>query len=145
MGKRLRLTLFYGWVDRSAENPPGGGLAMYVRERSAHPGELRISTAEYQGAKELNLTKDKLIAMALAFKSKDPTSELIESKGGQCRFGHWGTAAFRADQCARAQFWYVSNGRDVIFVTHICKEEANADEVSEAQTIVDSIELVHEK
>src|ERR1700730_18435088 len=45
--------------------------------------------------------------------------------------------AGKTDVGSRAQFWYVSKGHDVIFVTHLCEKQPETAEVSEAQRIVE--------
>jgi hypothetical protein len=115
---------------------------MYLRDVSAVPGPLQVSTAEYQGSKSLDLGKEKLVELSRNMGGRSRLTEVVETDSGPCPFGNFGTVVFKSAQRARVQFWHLSNGRDVIFVSHICEKEPDPQEVLEASQIVMSMELV---
>src|SRR5262245_53446259 len=111
MAKRLQIQLIHGWSDRSKENP--GALATYIRRKSSAPGALQVSIAEFKGGEPPELPPKKLISMAVDM-GKRFGLELVSTASGECQFGHWGSAVFRSSRYQRAQYWYLSDGRDVI-------------------------------
>ena len=138
MAKRLQIQLYHGWSDHSHENQ--GALATYVRDASAAPGALQVSIAEFRGPTPPKLTKEKLVALAVHMGAQ-PGFEQVSTACGGCQFGHWGSAVFRSERHPRAQYWHLSDGSDVIFVTHICEVEPDSLEIAEAQEIVESMHL----
>jgi hypothetical protein len=142
MPKRLQVKLVDGWSDHSSLFPDGP-LATYLRYGSRNSGPLQVSIAEYKGGKSLGLSQEKLVAMARDMGERSGLSELVESDSGTCEFGQWGTAVFRSDQ-NRAQFWYLSDGSDVIFASYYFSHiEPVPKEVSEAAAIVMTMKLAN--
>jgi hypothetical protein len=138
MAKRLQITLPRGWVDYSHENPDGPPT--YLRDLSSDPGPLQVSWAEYKSGPVPNPSATDLEQMSREH-GQESFGAAIESSSGTCDFGHMGTAIFRSAEHSRVQFWHISNGRDIIMVTHICPEEPDPDEVREVQDIVRALTL----
>ena len=134
---RLKIQIPSSW---SAQDNPDGP-ATYCRHESAVPGPLQISWAEYSGGPIPNPSAQDLQQMAFEMGHKNGFGAMMESSSGACRFGKMGSAVFRSAQHPRIQIWFLSNGRDFINVTHICPEDPEAAEVSEAQIIVRSLML----
>jgi len=140
MARRLKVKLFQGWADHSALHP---GLAAYVRVLSAEPGALQVSRTEYTGSKPLDFSPDKLMHMSRKMgEGDDKWGEVVETRSGECLLGNWGTAVFRSPKIARSQIWHLSNGRDIVLVTHVCQKEPDAQEVKEVAQIVMSMRIV---
>jgi hypothetical protein len=133
---RLKIELPATW--KQYDNPDGP--ATFCRARSSN--HFQVSWAEYRGRKALpEITADSLERMATDFGRKNRFGKLVESSGGECRFGQFGTAVYRSDRHARVQVWFVSDGRDHIMATHMCEDEPPAAEVAEAQQIAISLAL----
>jgi hypothetical protein len=132
---RLKIELFTNWWQE--DNPEGP--VTFRRQQSTCA--FQVSWAEYRGKKPLpEPTTDKMRRMALEFGQKSYGSA-IESYGGSCRFGTFGTAVFRTSEHPRIQIWITTNGHDHILATHICDREPGADEISEVQQIASSLAL----
>ena len=141
MPKELRVNLLPGWTDHSDENPDGP--LTYVRDASESPGALQISCAWYVSGEVPDPDDDDLINLAKGIADTFDAAELVETKSGTCRIGRYGSAVFRCSGFPHVQAWHLSNGRDLIMVTHIC---AGADpdpaELHEAQEIVEALDIV---
>ena len=88
---------------------------------------FQVSWAEYQGRKSFpRVTVESLEQFAMDFDRKNEFGKVVESAGGECRFGKYGTAVFRSPRHARIQVWVVSDGRDHILATYICDDEPPA-------------------
>ena len=139
MWKRLKIVLPEGWSDHSHENPEGPPT--FIRDRSQVPGAVQVSSAQYKGGAVPNPIPDDLIALSRGIGERQEAARLLETHSGECTFGIWGTAVFRTSECQRFQIWHLSNGRDLIFITHICCDEPDPDELAEAQDIVNRLNL----
>lgn len=139
---QAKVKLPKGWADHSDENPDG--RPTYLRDLSSVPGPLQISLTLYKGGVIPNPTGEDLQKMCEEFGSQHSLGELVESHCASCEFGMLGTAVFRSAEYPRFQVWHVSNGRDFIMVTHICPEEPDPTEVTDAQEIVRSVTLTAE-
>jgi hypothetical protein len=80
--------------------------------------------------------------MCEAFGAEQAIGELVESYCGTCELGVFGTAVYRSSEYRRFQVWYLSNGTDFVFATHICPGEPDGEEVAEAQEILRRLTLV---
>jgi hypothetical protein len=65
----------------------------------------------------------------------------VESDGGVCTFGSFGTAVFRSAKHPRIQVWFVTDGTDYILATYICSKEPDSVEVQETKNIVSLVTL----
>jgi len=139
MSKRLKVELPRGWTDHSSRFP-NGPLATFLRDESDAAGAVQVSTAEFRGQKAPDLSVRSLVAMAVNL-GKQPGFELTETTHGTCEYGTWGSAVYRSDQYSRAKYWFLSDGRDVIFATHICQASPEPSVVSEVEGIVKSLRL----
>jgi hypothetical protein len=138
MPKSLRINLPPTWSDHSAENPDGPPT--YLRDSSDTPGPLQVSWAWYKSGKVPNPTDQDLIDLARA-SQKTFGGELLSTSSGACAIGRYGTVVLRTADMPRIQVWRLSNGRDIVTVTHICPVELEADEVAEAQLIVELLRI----
>jgi len=133
---RLKIELPATWAQ--ADNPDGPATFCRADGR----GALQVSWAEYRGGTlPTEVTADGLKQMAERFGQKNEFGEMVESSGGACKFGMFGTGLFRSGGHPRIQVWFISDGRDHIMATHICNEEPEASEVAEAQQIAASLVL----
>jgi len=135
---RLKMRLPKRWVDYSNENPDGPPT--YVRASSECPGPLQVSMMEYKSGVVPNPSEDDLRRMSIELGGQR-FGELIESWSGECEWGRMGTAVFRSGEWPRTQMWHLSNGKDLVLVTHIFPCEPDLEEVREAQEIVRWITL----
>ena len=135
MAKRLYIQLPPGWVDGTKEHP--GGYFFY---RNGSKGVLQISFAENMSGKPLPTAPD-LVTLARKTGERHNPGELLETSSGPCLVGTYGTAVYRSPQCAHTQFWYLSNGYDIVFVTFISSEEPEPEDLLEARQIVTTIGL----
>lgn len=135
MGKRLQVTLLDGWSDCSADNPDGP--ITYCCDLSEESGALQVSIAEYTGGPVPNPTEDDLVSLARG--EQQAGAQLIETLSGTGKMGRWGTAVFSSPKVGRAQYWYLSNGRDFILATLFGSSDLH--EISDAQKIVTSLNL----
>ena len=123
-----------------AQQDTPGAAATFCRQGST--AAFQVSWAEYRGQQSLPaVTADSLKQMATDFGKDNGFGDLVESSGGTCRFGNYGTAVFRSAQHPRIQIWFISDGRDHIMATHICDREPESSEVAEAQQIANSLAL----
>ncbi len=137
---RLKIELPTTWAQQ--ENP--NGPATFCRQGST--SAFQVSWAEYQNGKPLpEITAESLKQMAAGFGRKQGFGDAVESSGGACRFGTFGTAVFHSAEHRRIQVWFISDGRDHIMATHICDREPALSEVGEAQQIASSLALGPEK
>jgi hypothetical protein len=136
MLSNIKVTLLQGWKDVSKDNPDGPPT--FLRESSKCPGSLQVSHAEHKAGAIPNPSEKDLVKMSREFGSGTDTNlgEVVESYGGNCTFGKFGTTVYRSKEFPRSQVWYLSNGRDFIFVTHICPEEPDMQELVETEQIV---------
>lgn len=133
---RLKIKLFTGWTQDKSTNSP----ATFYRRQSQNP--LQVSWAEYRGKKPLEkISTDKLKETATTFGQKQGFGNVVESSGGACTFGSFGTAVFRSKTHPRIQVWFITDGTDYILATHICASEPDAAEVRETQEIVRMLRL----
>jgi hypothetical protein len=135
-GLRLKIQLFPNWA---AQDNPDGPATFY---RQGSTNAFQVSWAEYRGGKPLpKITATSLEQMANAFGQKQSFGEAIESSGGECKFGSFGTAVFHSARHPRIQVWFISDSREHIMATHICDREPQSDEVAEVQQIARSLGL----
>src|SRR4051794_30209960 len=115
---RLKIELPTTWAQQNMPNGP----ATFCRQASTNA--FQVSWAEHRGGKPLPvITAHTLKQMAIGFGQKNGFGEIVESSGGACRYGSFGTAVFRSSQHPRIQVWFVSDGRNHIMATHICDHE----------------------
>ena len=126
---RLIIQMPASWSQH--ENPQGP--ATYCRHEST--SALQVSWSEYRGQRALRkLSAGELKQMATKFgREKGFGEELVESSGGPCTFGSFGTAVFRSGSHPRMQVWIITDGRDYILATHICSDGPDPVEVQETQ------------
>ena len=70
--------------------------------------------------------------------------QLVSAFSGPHRFGAMGTAVFREGNGRRSgyfQTWFLSNGYDIIYVIYESQLVPNDHELSEAQTIIEDLDL----
>jgi hypothetical protein len=128
---RLKVKLFTGWVEIKSTNT----AATFHRNQSENL--LQFSWAEYRGKQPLRkVSTDELKQTATKFGQKNGFGEFVESDGGSCTFGNFGTAVFRSATHPRIQVWFVTDGTDYILATYICSKEPDQVEVQETKDIV---------
>ncbi len=136
---RLRVSLLPGWADLSAQHPESPPV--FSRKHTGSENPLQVSWALYRGGVVPNPSDEDLVALARGFAKLLKGARLVGTSAGPCRFGRYGTAVFESCELVRAQCWYLSNGRDLITVTHLCGIEPEPAEVAEAQEIVSMLTL----
>jgi hypothetical protein len=139
MENRLQVRLLPGWSDHSEENPDGPPT--YLRDVSFSPGPLQVSWAWYESGATPDPTDDDLIALSKGIQKSFESPELIETGSGACSVGRYGSAVFRCEEAGRVQAWHLSNGRDLLTVTHIAGNDVDPVEVKEAQQIVEMLAI----
>lgn len=132
---RLKIQLPRTWMQQNNHKGP----ATFCRQGSTCT--FQVSWAEYRGDKPIQVTSDGLLEMAAAFGRKQGFGDALDTASGDCKFGAFGTAVFRAAGHPRIQIWFISNGRDHIMATHICDREPEAIEVEDVQQIAGSLVL----
>ena len=133
---RLKIVLPATWASK--DNPDGP--ATFCRQGST--SAFQVSWAEYRGGKPLpEITAVTLKQMATNFGAKNGFGEMVESSGGACRFGSFGSAVFRTGEHPRIQVWFISDGHDHIMATHICDLEPESSEIADVQQIASSLAL----
>lgn len=135
----IRVKLPRGWSDHSLENPDGPPT--FLRDISNLPSVFQVSFALQRGGEIPNPSCEDLIELAKKVGENMPAGDLIETSSGKCAFGIFGTAVFTSNEFPRTQIWYLSDGCNFILATHICPGTPEPKEVTEAQTIVDSLFL----
>jgi hypothetical protein len=136
---RIKIELPEGWGDYTDQNPDGPPT--YLRTASKVPGPLQISFGLYESGDIPDPSKEDLMDMARGLGLGHGWGDVISTASGECGFGRFGTAVFRSDEHDRIQVWYLCNGRDFIFATHICPEAPDPQEVEEADRIVKALTL----
>lgn len=132
---RLKIELPTAW--RKYNNPKGP--ATFCRQGSTNA--FQVSWAEYSGGTIPNPSVQSLQQTAAGFGHDNGFGEMVDSSGGACRFGIFGTAVFCSAQHPRIQVWFITDGRDHIMATHICDREPNSSEIAEVQRIASSLAL----
>jgi hypothetical protein len=133
---RLKIKLFDGWRQADSTNGP----STFYRGQSDSP--LQISWARYRGQKPLRkVSTDELKTTAVRFGQKNGFGELVDSSGGSCAFGSFGTAIFHSATHPRIQVWFVTDETDYILGTYICSKEPDPTEVREVQDIMNMVTL----
>jgi hypothetical protein len=133
---RLKIKLFDGW--RQADNT--NGPSTFYHGQSDSP--LQISWGHYRGQKPLpKYSTDVLKTAAIRYGQKNGFGELVDSSGGSCAFGSFGTAIFHSATHPRIQVWFAIDEKDCIFGTFICSKEPDPAEVREAQDIMSLVTL----
>ena len=139
MKQRIKVLLSDGWADISQENP--SGPATFCRDADDASGALQVSHAEYTAGVVPNPSLEDLISLAASAARNEAGAALLHTAAGRCRFGLWGTAVHRTDECAHFQAWHLSNGRAVIFATYISEDAPSEAEVTQAHNIVMDLTL----
>lgn len=132
---RLKIQLPSTWY----QDKDNDGPATFYRNNSSCA--LQVSWAENQGGSFSSPSGQDLIAFALNFGAQNGFGAVTETRDGICSFGAFGTAIFHSNEHPRIQLWILSNGRDFIFATHICDQPPLPEEISEAQSIAESLAL----
>jgi len=115
---RLKIQIPKSWAAQ--ENP--NGPATFCRHLSHIPGPLQVSWAEYSHGSIPNPSVAGLAAHGCRVLGRRMVAGIyLSQEAVQCVFGSMGTAIFRSSQHPRIQLWFLSNGRDFINVTHICR------------------------
>lgn len=123
---RLKIKLHNGWSPVDNSNGP----ATYVKGSSC----LQFSQAQYKGDK-LSLDTQKQVSICEGLTRKMRGRRDMLSGSGNCELGVFGTVVAKGDEPAYMQVWVLSNGNDLVLVTHICEQEPGAAEVEEARAI----------
>jgi hypothetical protein len=133
---RLKIELPNTWSQH--ENP--NGPATFCRSGSAN--SLQVSWAEYRGGNPLpQISSESLKQMAIDFGQKQNLGAPLDSSGGVCKFGSFGTATFRSEKFPLVQIWFLCNGQDHIMATYICDVAPEASELEETQEIAIGLAL----
>jgi len=132
---RLKIQLPRIWAQQSNPNGP----VTFCREGSS--SAFQVSWAEYRGGAPLDVTANTLVEMAKSLGQEQGFGDVLESANGDCKFGTFGTAVFRAEGHPRIQIWFISNGRDHIMATHTCDRDPGASEIAEVEQIASSLTL----
>jgi hypothetical protein len=140
---RLKVKMPASWIYRPNQDksPP----YLFYRHQSSTPGPLQISWVETSSTPGINPSRQELQQMVSDFGQKNGYGALVESSCDSCVFGSMATATFRSPKHPRIQIWFLSNGQDMITATHICEQQPDPIEVSEAQEIVRMLTLGPEK
>ena len=133
---RLKIELPPTWATKENADGP------FTVCRADGVGPFQVTWAEYRGGKlPTDVTAASLKKMAERFGQQNGFGQLVESSGGSCRFGMFGTVVFQSAEHPRVQVWFISDGRDHIMATHICSVKPEPSEIAEAQQIAASLAL----
>lgn len=144
---RLKIKLPDGW--RQATNTgyfPSdtnfGNQANFYRVQSDNT--LMINWSESYGLVETSTDdlKDALVRHGLWNYSNDLSNSnvLLNSSGGLCPFGIYGTATFHSAARPRSQYWLITNERHYsIEGIYICSKEPDPAEVREVQDMMSAV------
>ena len=134
MNSRLHISLPPGWIpapDTGSDDPP-----TFVRETSAKPGRLQIHTqAFYRRGSKPNVTPQHLLALA-THAAESTSVNIAVSSNGTCQMGSYASVTGAATGFPRVQLWALSNGQDILVISHSCASQADAAEVLEAQALI---------
>lgn len=136
MREIVKLTLPQGWVNVPADD--SDGCATFLRESSECPGPLQISHLVYMdGELPCPSVQDLIEETSIRWGGEDNGfGDAVESYGGDCALGRFGTTVFRSEEYPRSQVWLLSNGKDKVLVTHLCPDAPGPQEVAEVDQIV---------
>jgi hypothetical protein len=138
MGKRVQVRLLSRWLQMA--NPEGP--ASFIRSDLDEPAVLQVSLfAEYKSGPAPNPTVADLIELAEGLGKRHDACEVVESFGGECELGRFGSVVFHSAEYPRTQFWYLSNGFDFVLASLLCSKVPEPHELSEASEIVLALTL----
>jgi len=127
---KLDRSRFGKWLKQ--DNP--GGVLTFVHAGSK--SALQFSHAKYTGQKVLDFSPELLIRLASNGIEKVRAPKQRLGGSGECDFGTFGTVVLKGGEPVHYQAWALTNGRDeVIYVTHVCSVEPDAQEAAEAHQI----------
>ncbi len=139
MNSRLHFALTPGWVpapDAGPDDPPA-----FLRETSATPGLLQVHTrAFYRRGPKPNVTPQHLVALA-THAAESTGVNIASSATGTCQMGSYASVVGAAPGFPRVQLWALSNGQDIVVLSHSCPSEPDTAEVLEAQSLVSTISV----
>jgi len=138
--KNLNVKLPKGWSDYTHEYK--NGLRTFLRHDSKESGVIQISVVSYKNGEIPNPSCKDLVELAKKTGENIPAGDVIETLSGNCTFGIYGTAIFKSEEFHRTQVWYLSDGYNFILATYICTATPEAEEISEAQDIINSIRII---
>jgi len=140
---RLKIKIPEAWAYQPKQDklPP----YLFYRRQSSASGPLQISWVETSGGSPLSSNQQELQQMVSDFGQQNGYGDLVESSCGSCVFGSVATAVFRSPKHPRIQIWFLCNGREMITATHVCEQQPDSIEVSEAQEIVSKLTLGPDK
>ncbi|HEY6560417.1 MAG TPA: SpvB/TcaC N-terminal domain-containing protein [Polyangiaceae bacterium] len=133
----VRLKVAPGWCDITQDLPEDSPPTLAGPESI---GVLQISTAKYEAGRVPNIRTSDLREMLNEFAA---AHALGAPSNVHERFEGIVSGDFRNEE-EWLRVWYVSNGRDVVFVTYTSQQPSDvrtAEELAEAERMVDSIKF----
>jgi len=124
----------------TAENPGGPWT---LKKKSAHDNNaFQISSMQRRSGQKLDPEPDlQVFAAQFARKSGGLVSE---SNTGECAFGRFGTAVFKAREFQYCQCWTITDGIHFILATYICDAMPDPDELRDVSAMALSLRLIDE-
>ena len=144
---RLKVKLPDGWRQATntghfASDTNFGNSAKFYRGQSDNA--LYIYWSESDGLIKVSTDelKDEIVRFGLWNYSNDlsNSNELLNSSGGLCAFGSYGTAIFHSAACPRSQIWLITDERYYsIEGIYRCSKEPDPAEVREVQDMMSTV------
>jgi hypothetical protein len=127
-----------GWFDVTADLDPGAPLTL---GRPSGPGAIQFSSVEYAGGQLPDITVDDLLSLLEPFCLQNGLN--IASIGIQRALTTCVETHGRGSDGSFLAAWYLSNGKDVIFVTYVStlpESDQTQIEHNDARALVGTIE-----
>ncbi|TGQ73028.1 hypothetical protein EN829_011320 [Mesorhizobium sp. M00.F.Ca.ET.186.01.1.1] len=123
-----------GWQDITASLPDGSPPTM---SKASGASAVQFSIAKYRSGEMPNINLGDVKSFTIEFCQRNSIDIKNIFSGSKSGMTYAGVLSEAADKLLSA--WYLSNGRDIVFVTYVgISDDVNilADELSEAREIV---------
>ncbi len=130
------LTLSTNW--HTVENP--GGPWTLKKKSGKDQNAFQISSMQSRSGRKLD-PEPNLLQFATQFAIRNG-GVVTGSHIGDCVFGHYGTAIFKAREFQYCQCWTITDGVHFILATYFCDAVPDSNELGEVSAMAVSLKLI---
>jgi hypothetical protein len=117
-----------------------GGPWTLMKKSGADANAFQISSMQRQSGRKLD-PEPNLLEFATHFAIRSG-GVVTESHVGDCVFGRYGTAIFKAREFKYCQCWTITDGVHFIFATYVCDAVPDSNELREVSAMAVSLKLI---